>query len=52
MAGILGNDNSLTSKAQELAKSVVGETTLEQGGIPTVKIILSDTMMVRMSDIL
>ena len=42
MAGILGNNGSLTSKAQELAKSVVGETAPEQGGIPTAKIILSD----------
>jgi len=42
MAGILGNDNSLTSKAQELAKSVVGETSPEQGGTPAAQIILSD----------
>ena len=42
MAGILGNDGSLTSKAQELAKSVVGETSPEQGGIQTEQILLSD----------
>ena len=42
MAGILGNDSSLMSKAQELAKSVVGETSHEQTGTPTEQIILSD----------
>jgi hypothetical protein len=42
MAGILGNDSSLASKAQELAKAVVGETSQEQVGTPTAQIILSD----------
>lgn len=42
MAGILGNDGSLTSKAQELAKSVVGDASPEQSGTPTEQIILSD----------
>ena len=42
MAGILGNNGSLASKAQELAKSVVGETSPEQGGIQTEQILLSD----------
>jgi len=41
MAGILGNDSSLMSKAQELAQSVVGETP-EQSGIPTEQILLQD----------
>lgn len=41
MAGILGNDSSLMSKAQELAKSVVGEAP-EQSGTPTEQILLSD----------
>ena len=40
MAGILGNDSSLTSKAAELAKAVVGDTQPE--GIPTAQIILHD----------
>jgi len=40
MAGILGNDNSLISKAEQLAKSVVGEA--EAGEIPTDKILLHD----------
>lgn len=42
MAGILGNDSSLTSKAQELANAVVGEAPQEQAGTPAVQIILSD----------
>jgi hypothetical protein len=42
MAGILGNDSSLTSKAQELAKSVVGDASTEQGGVPTEQILLHD----------
>ena len=42
MAGILGNDDSLTSKAQELANAVVGEAPQEQAGIPAVQILLSD----------
>ena len=42
MAGILGNDNSLTSKAQELAKSVVGDVSPEQGDKQSVAILLSD----------
>ena len=42
MAGILGNDDSLASKAAQLAQSVVGETSQEQAGTPTAQIILSD----------
>jgi hypothetical protein len=42
MAGILGNDGSLTSKAQELAKSVVGEASQEEGSIPSAQILLHD----------
>lgn len=42
MAGILGNDSSLTSKAQELAKAVVGEAPQEEGSVPTAQILLSD----------
>ena len=42
MAGILGNDGSLTSKAAELAKSVVGEAPQEQTSTPTEQILLSD----------
>ena len=43
MAGILGNDGSLTSKAQELAKSVVGDASSQQeGSVPAEQILLSD----------
>ena len=42
MAGILGNDSSLTSKAQELAKSVVGEAPQEEGSVPSAQILLHD----------
>lgn len=42
MAGILGNDGSLTSKAQELAKSVVGDAEPQQGSVPTEQILLHD----------
>jgi len=40
MAGILGNDSSLTSKAAQLAQSVVGET--PQGAPEAGEIILHD----------
>ena len=40
MAGILGNDSSLTSKAQELANAVVGEA--QPNEIPTAQILLHD----------
>ena len=46
MAGILGNNSSLTSKAQELAKSVVGDASSQQeGSVPADQIILSDLKM-------
>ena len=41
MAGILGNDSSLTSKAQELANSVVGETP-QKDNESTIQILLHD----------
>jgi len=40
MAGILGNDDSLASKAAQLAQSVVGDD--ESTGVPTVQILLHD----------
>lgn len=40
MAGILGNNSSLTSKAQELANAVVSEA--QPNEIPTAQILLSD----------
>jgi len=41
MAGILGNEGSLTGKAIQLANAVTGETT-QADGIPTVQILLND----------
>lgn len=43
MAGILGNDDSLTSKAAQLAQSVVGEEPkAEEGSVPADQILLQD----------
>ena len=42
MAGLLGNNDSLTSKAAQLAKSVVGGAEPQQGSVPTEQILLYD----------